>query len=63
MNGFLTGSSTGWLQTAWRIEGGETFTITFHLHDTADGHYDSEVILDSFQFLKNVNSTGTVEIF
>jgi hypothetical protein len=45
------GSSTGWLQTAWPIEGGETFSITFHIHDTSDGVYDAEVILDAFEFL------------
>ena len=45
---------TGWLQTSWPIDGGETFAITFHLHDTADGIYDSEVILDQFQFMGTV---------
>jgi hypothetical protein len=55
------GSSTGWLQTSWPIDGGETFAITFHVHDTSDGIYDSEVILDSFQFLKDPEQ-GTVPI-
>ena len=49
-----TGSSTGWLMTEWPIEPGETFTLTFHLHDTGDGVYDSEVILDGFEFLGSV---------
>ncbi len=57
----MNGSSTGWLQTAWRIMGGETFTITFHIHDTNDGIFDSEVILDSFEFLRTAAS-GTVII-
>lgn len=48
------GSSTGWLMTEWPIEPGETFTITFHLHDTGDGIYDSEVILDAFEFVGSV---------
>ena len=56
-----TGSSTGWLQTAWPIMGGETFTITFHIHDTNDGIFDSEVIIDAFQFLQTTAS-GTVII-
>jgi hypothetical protein len=57
----LKGSSTGWLQTSWPIDGGETFAITFHVHDTSDGIYDSEVILDSFQFLKDPEQ-GTIPI-
>ena len=40
--------------TEWPIEPGETFTLTFHLHDTGDGVYDSEVILDGFEFLGSV---------
>jgi hypothetical protein len=58
-----TGSSTGWLQTSWPILPEETFTITFHIHDTSDGIYDSEVILDSFQFLydSTVPETTPVE--
>lgn len=45
------GSSTGWLLTSWPIDGGEIFELTFHLHDTGDAIFDSEVILDAFQFL------------
>ena len=55
------GSSTGWLQTSWPIEGGETFAITFHIHDTSDSSYDSQVILDAFQFLKDPEQ-GTVPV-
>ncbi len=50
-DGSATGSSTGWLMTSWPINPGETFTLTFHIHDTGDGVLDSEVLLDSFQFL------------
>jgi len=46
-----TGSSTGWLRTTWPIEAGETFDLTFHIHDTGDAVYDSEVILDNFQWI------------
>ncbi len=57
----LMGSSTGWLQTSWPIAGGETFALTFHIHDTQDGVYDSEVILDAFEFLKDPEQ-GTVPV-
>ncbi|MCP4676175.1 MAG: hypothetical protein GY854_11840 [Deltaproteobacteria bacterium] len=55
------GSSTGWLRTQWNIDGGEGFKIIFHLHDTADSNYDSEVIIDNFQFLTSV-TPGTSPI-
>jgi hypothetical protein len=45
------GSSTGWLTTSWAIMPGEAFDLTFHIHDTSDGIFDSEVILDNFQWL------------
>jgi len=53
------GSSTGWLQTSWPVVGGETFALTFHIHDTSDGIFDSEVILDSFVFLETPEQ-GTI---
>ena len=52
------GSSTGWLETSWPIEGGETFTLTFHLHDTGDARMDSEILLDAFEFMTG-ESQGT----
>jgi hypothetical protein len=60
-DGDFRGSSTGWLQTSWPIGAGETFTLTFHIHDTSDGIFDSEVILDSFQFITEVEQ-GTIPI-
>ena len=57
----MYGSSTGWLQTAWPIDGGETFKLTFHIHDSSDGIFDSEVIIDSFQFLSS-KEQGTVHV-
>jgi hypothetical protein len=59
--GLMYGSSTGWLKTEWPIEPGEEFTVTFHLHDTADSLLDSEVILDKFVFTGEANA-GTVPI-
>ena len=38
-----TGSSTGWLVTSWPIAPNETFTLTFHIHDTSDSSYDSSL--------------------
>lgn len=53
------GSSTGWLQTSWPIHGGETFELVFHIHDTSDGIYDSEAILDNFRWLTGPFQQGT----
>lgn len=53
-DGPQAGSSTGWLMTEWPIEPGEDFYLTFHVHDTGDGVFDSEVILDGLQFVKDV---------
>jgi len=61
MDSSAMGSSTGWLQTSWPIGAGETFSLTFHVHDTSDGIYDSEVILDYFEFIKGVEP-GTIPI-
>lgn len=49
-----SGSSTGWLTTEWPIEPGEVFEITFHVHDTGDGIYDSAVLLDGLRFVETV---------
>ncbi|HUT76633.1 MAG TPA: choice-of-anchor L domain-containing protein [Polyangia bacterium] len=56
-----TGSSTGWLRTSWPIVPGEQFRLTFHIHDSGDGIFDSEVILDSLLFIGQVEP-GTVRI-
>jgi hypothetical protein len=58
----MYGSSTGWLQTQWPIDPGETFKITFHIMDVCDGIFDSEVILDSFHFLGEYTEGGTIPI-
>jgi hypothetical protein len=54
--GYTYGSSTGWLVTEWPVEPNEEFTITFHLHDTADSLLDSEVILDKFVFVTEADA-------
>ena len=57
--GSSNGSSTGWLQTTWPIESEEEFTLVFHIHDTSDGIYDSEVILDNFVWEADTVEGGT----
>lgn len=59
VDGSATGSSTGWLQTTWVIPAGETFDLTFHIHDTSDGIYDSQVILDNFRWEGGTVQSGT----
>jgi hypothetical protein len=49
------GSSTGWIVTEWPIDAGEVFSLTFHIHDTGDHIFDSEVILDKVLFTPMVN--------
>ncbi|MBW2278002.1 MAG: hypothetical protein JRF63_10945 [Deltaproteobacteria bacterium] len=61
-DGAHKGSSTGWLQTTWPINPGEVFNITFHVHDTGDGILDSEVILDSFQFMYDSTVPETTQV-
>ena len=53
------GSSTGWLVTSHEIQGGEQFELTFHIHDSSDGGFDSEVILDNFHWLSQPFTPGT----
>jgi hypothetical protein len=53
-DGMTRGSSTGWLKTEWSVEPDEEFDVIFHVHDTSDHIYDSEVILDKFQFMAEV---------
>jgi hypothetical protein len=49
-DGSNDGSSTGWLRTTWPVAPNEVFSLTFHVHDTSDAIYDSEVILDNFRW-------------
>jgi len=53
------GSSTGWLTTKWPVAAGEQFELVFHIHDASDGIFDSEVILDRFQWLYGPFTPGT----
>jgi len=58
-HGCPTGSSTGWLTTKWPVKAGETFTLTFHIHDTSDEIYDSTVLLDNLQWEGGTFTQGT----
>ncbi len=58
--GFDAHGSTGWLRTSWPIQGGETFRLTFSVHDEGDGIYDSLVVLDNFAFHSH-NAVGTTD--
>jgi len=53
------GSSTGWLVTSHEIQAEEQFELTFHIHDSSDGIFDSEVILDNFHWLSQPFTPGT----
>jgi hypothetical protein len=55
------GSSTGWLVTEWPVEPEEEFTVIFHIHDTSDHIYDSQVIIDKFLFVSKAEA-GTKPI-
>ncbi len=53
------GSSTGWLTTTWPIVGGETMKLTFHIHDTSDQAYDSQVLIDNLNWEGGEIQKGT----
>lgn len=57
--GFERGGSTSWLRTSWPIKGGETFKITFSVHDEGDGVYDSAVVLDNLKFHRHESVGNT----
>jgi hypothetical protein len=53
------GSSTEWLRTTASVSPGETFSLRFHIHDTQDQVFDSEVILDDFKWYTQPVEPGT----
>ena len=56
------GSTTGWLRTWHAVEGGEKFTLTFHIHDTNNGSIDSAAIIDNFVWESGVVVSGTIKL-
>ena len=45
------GSSSGWLTTSSPLTPGETITLTFWIHDEGDEYWDSEVVIDNWQWV------------
>lgn len=48
--GFSGHGATGWLTTTAPVEGGTEITLRFAIWDSADGAYDSTVLLDNFKW-------------
>lgn len=46
-----SGAGTGWLRTYTPVVGGETITLRFAIWDSADGYFDSMVLLDAFEWV------------
>jgi hypothetical protein len=53
-----TGGGTGWLKMAGNVKGGETMEIRFAIWDTADGIYDSLVLLDDWVWSVQASQPG-----
>ncbi|MCK9463489.1 MAG: choice-of-anchor L domain-containing protein [Proteobacteria bacterium] len=54
--------STGWLRTSWPVAPGDTFNLTFSIHDELDNLFDSIVLLDRFRWLDEAPTGVTVPI-
>jgi hypothetical protein len=53
-----TGGGTGWLKMAGNVKGGEVMEIRFAIWDTADGIYDSLVLLDDWVWSVQASQPG-----
>jgi hypothetical protein len=53
------GSSTEWLTTMMPVTAGDTFQIHFHVHDCGDHVFDSQVVLDNFQWIEGTVTQST----
>jgi len=53
-----TGGGTGWLKMAGNVKGGEIMEIRFAIWDTADGIYDSLVLLDDWVWSVQASQPG-----
>ncbi len=53
------GGATGWLTTTAPVVPGETITLRFIVFDEGDGIYDSQVLIDHFQWSLNPGKVGT----
>lgn len=54
--------STGWLRTEWPVMPGDSFDLTFSIHDEGDCIYDSIVFIDAFTWLETSPSGITIPI-
>jgi len=57
-NNNTTGGGTGWLKMAGNVKPGEVMEIRFVIWDTADGIYDSLVLLDDWQWSLQASEPG-----
>jgi hypothetical protein len=55
----LAGGGTDWLVIRGNVVPGEIIELRFALWDTADGIYDSVVLLDNFAWSPNTVTPGT----
>jgi len=53
-----TGGGTGWLKMSGNVKGGEVMEIRFAIWDTADGIYDSLVLLDDWVWSVQASQPG-----
>ena len=53
-----TGGGTNWLKMSGNVKGGETMEIRFVIWDTADGIYDSLVLLDDWVWSVQASQPG-----
>ena len=58
-NGYLTNAVGEGVDCPDALQCAETFSLTFHVHDTSDSIYDSEVILDNFRWEFGEIDSGT----
>ena len=54
------GGGTGWLKMSGNVTGGETMEIRFTIWDTADGVWDSLVLLDAWQWSVQASQPGVI---
>ncbi len=52
------GGGTGWLKMAGNVKGGETMEVRFAIWDTADGSFDSVVLLDNWEWSVQASQPG-----
>jgi hypothetical protein len=51
--------STGWLRTSWNVDPGDSFVMTFSIHDEGDCIYDSITFIDNWKWSTEPVEPGT----